>query len=224
VDRLDHVKSDANSMSRRDFILEHRSPILLARVIKGGTLERKKAPQVDTENESKSGFAKTQPIAVGEGTMHLVKPAELENLGDGFTDPSILLDRKLENERYVSLELSPTSPKNAPIKLGRSTASDVVVNDYTVSKDHAWFAAQYFPDRAPRYILMDRGSTNGTFVRGVRVPSNSRVLVDSGDKVVLGRMAFVFLSIGDFYEYLRGVLTNQHAIEALLEEDVEDEG
>ena len=146
--------------------------------------------------------------------MYLVKPDELNDL---VTDPSILMDRKLERERYVPLCRGPASPKKSPIKIGRSTSADVVVNDYTVSKEQAWFAAQYFPDRDPRYLFMDRGSTNGTFVDGTKVPANARMEVKSGDKVVVGRMAFVFLSPQDFYKYLRGTLTNQYVIEALLE-------
>lgn len=224
--RLDDVQRDAKSLMEMEFVKEHGNPVLLARLIKAGDLKRKvpKRPEppaegeeLDNETKKVKAYSRTQNVSpeTGGGTMFLIKPSELT---DAVSDPSILMDRKLERERYVPLCLSPTSPKKSPIKLGRSTSADVVVNDYTVSKEHAWFAAMYFPDRAPRYLFMDRGSTNGTFVGGVKVPANSRMEVKSGDKVVVGRMAFVFLNPQDFYKYLRGTLTNQYVIESLLDE------
>ena len=227
MNRLDDVQNDAKTLMEMEFVKRHGNPVLLARLIKAGDLKRKTAqlppepqaePVLDNETKKVQAYKATQKLTVdtGGGTMFLVKPSELTDM---VTDPSIMMDRKLERERYVPMCLGPTSSKKAPIKIGRSTSADVVVNDYTVSKEHAWFAAMYFPDRAPRYLLMDRGSTNGTFVGGKKCPANARLEVKSGDKVVVGRMAFVFLSPQDFYRYLRGTLTNQYVIEALLDED-----
>ena len=228
--RLDEVQHDAKTLMEMEFVKRHGNPVLLARLIKAGDLKRKvaKAPEPPPESGGDNETKKIQPYKAtqemntgntGGGTMFLVKPSELTDM---VTDPSILQDRKLERERYVPMCLAPQSPKKSPIKIGRSTSADVVVNDYTVSKEHAWFAAMYFPDRAPRYLLMDRGSTNGTFVSGKKVPPNARMEVKSGDKVVVGRMAFVFLSPQDFYKYLRGTLTNQYVIESLLDEGNEE--
>jgi len=230
MNRLDEVQQDAKTLMEMEFVKRHGNPVLLARVIKAGDLKRKTAPAItipepedplDPETKKVKAYKATQKISAdtGGGTMFLVKPSELTEM---VTDPSIMMDRKLERERYVPMCLGPNSSKKAPIRIGRSTSTDVVVNDYTVSKEHAWFAAMYFPDRAPRYLLMDRGSTNGTFVGGKRVPANARLEVKSGDKVVVGRMAFVFLSPQDFYRYLRGTLTNQYVIEALLDEGGEE--
>jgi len=227
MNRLDDVQTDAKALMEMEFVKRHGDPVLLARLIKAGDLQRKKAPitiepqpeeEIDNETKKVKAYKSTQKLSsdTGGGTMFLVKPSELTDM---VTDPSIMMDRKLERERYVPMCKSATSPKKTPIKIGRSTSADVVVNDYTVSKEHAWFAGMYFPDRPPRYLLMDRGSTNGTFVGGKKCPANARLEVKSGDKVVVGRMAFVFLSPQDFYRYLRGTLTNQYVIEAFLDSD-----
>ncbi len=66
------------------------------------------------------------------------------------------------------------------IKIGRSSHNDIVINDPTVSKTHC----QIIQDDYGVYTLIDTGSSNGTFVNGIR--RNGEIKLNYGDIVKLG--------------------------------------
>lgn len=73
----------------------------------------------------------------------------------------------------------PVVPPGTQILLGRSRACDVRFLDPTVSRRHA--ALQRV---AGGWLVVDQGSTHGTFVNGRRV---DRAIVHDGDTLTLGR-------------------------------------
>lgn len=83
---------------------------------------------------------------------------------------------------------------NRPLTIGRTKATDVVIDDKTVSKLHAFFATQ--DDGTLR--LTDAGSTNGTFVDGVRLrapPAGQEHVVAPGDVVRFGTVKGRYLDL-----------------------------
>lgn len=74
-----------------------------------------------------------------------------------------------------------------PITIGRTSDNDVTFPDYSVSKQHCQLAVV---GREVR--LIDFGSTNGTFLNGVRLVARKPVLVATGDTVTLGRFNCLF--------------------------------
>jgi pSer/pThr/pTyr-binding forkhead associated (FHA) protein len=76
--------------------------------------------------------------------------------------------------------LSLDSPR---IVLGRSKSSDVRIPDVSVSTRHATIR-----QRGGDYLLMDEGSTNGTFVDGRRLSPGSPVILERKSVVRLGRV------------------------------------
>ena len=69
------------------------------------------------------------------------------------------------------------------VVIGRGAGSDVRLPDPTVSHRHATLQAQ-----GADFVVVDEGSTNGTFVGGVRIaPRTSRVL-RSGDMMRVGKL------------------------------------
>jgi hypothetical protein len=74
------------------------------------------------------------------------------------------------------------------LEIGRDSANTIVLaNDSNVSRRHAtlqWTEGQY--------ILIDNGSSNGTFVNGVRIPAQTPQPLRSGDEVQIGRTRFRF--------------------------------
>jgi len=81
-----------------------------------------------------------------------------------------------EQSRSISLD----SPR---IVIGRAAESDLVLPDPSVSLRHATLR-----QRGQDYIVVDEGSTNGTFVGPVRLaPATSR-LIRSGDLIRVGRV------------------------------------
>ncbi len=69
------------------------------------------------------------------------------------------------------------------IVIGRGTGSDVRLPDPSVSLRHASIRAQ-----GAEYTLVDEGSTNGTWVGGVKLGPQTPRLVKSGDLVRVGRV------------------------------------
>jgi pSer/pThr/pTyr-binding forkhead associated (FHA) protein len=69
------------------------------------------------------------------------------------------------------------------VVLGRGTSCEVRLPDVSVSHRHASLQA-----RGADFVLIDEGSTNGTFVGGVRVAPRTSRIVRSGDMVRLGRV------------------------------------
>jgi pSer/pThr/pTyr-binding forkhead associated (FHA) protein len=72
-------------------------------------------------------------------------------------------------------------------RLGRSSHCEVVLDDTTVSKQHA----QIRLDVDAR--IEDMGSTNGTFVNGRRVQEPTEL--KRGDRIALGTAKIVFLGL-----------------------------
>ncbi len=67
--------------------------------------------------------------------------------------------------------------------IGRDPSKcQIVVNDNAVSKEHAWIVPV---DGAT--VVIDRGSTNGTFVNSVDAPKVSKVRLQNGDKIFIGK-------------------------------------
>jgi pSer/pThr/pTyr-binding forkhead associated (FHA) protein len=69
------------------------------------------------------------------------------------------------------------------IVLGRGAGCDVRLPDATVSVRHASLRAQGF-----EFVLVDEGSSNGTFVGDVRVAARTSRIIRSGERARLGRV------------------------------------
>jgi pSer/pThr/pTyr-binding forkhead associated (FHA) protein len=74
------------------------------------------------------------------------------------------------------------------ITIGRDPASDIFLNDITVSRNHARLDCT-----GDEVSVTDAGSLNGTYVNGVSV---DRAILRNGDSVQIGRFQMVFLSGG----------------------------
>src|SRR6478609_5831428 len=71
----------------------------------------------------------------------------------------------------------------AGLKIGRDSAkNDVVVPDDTVSKEHAWIVPL-----DNEIVVIDRGSSNGTFINSIETPGVNKVALKSGDRIFIGK-------------------------------------
>lgn len=75
--------------------------------------------------------------------------------------------------------------------IGRATDNQIVVNDPQASSHHA----QVYPD-GQGYLLVDVGSTNGTFINEQRLIPNSPRMLNAGDMVRIGNTNFSYEVIG----------------------------
>ena len=79
-------------------------------------------------------------------------------------------------------------PKGPAIQGGRASNNDIVVPEFTISNTH--FQMRY---EATRLVVIDMGSTNGTYVNGERIEPGTRVPLVAGANLVFGRYQFEFL-------------------------------
>ena len=86
-------------------------------------------------------------------------------------------------------------PRGPAITGGRASSNDIVLPDFTISNHHFHFRYE-----ATRLVLIDLGSTNGTYVNGQRIEPERRVPIQHGASVVFGRYQFEFMTAQGFLE------------------------
>jgi len=77
-----------------------------------------------------------------------------------------------------------------PISIGRGEHNDLVLNQETVSSEHALV---YFDERVQDICIMDQDSLNGLFIDGL--PTHKNVLHD-GVRIQLGEVVLAFRDTG----------------------------
>ena len=71
-----------------------------------------------------------------------------------------------------------------PISIGRaSSLNTIVLDNKQVSRQHAWLK-----NDAGQIVIIDRDSTNGTFIKGQRI---RRAALNSGDSFRIGPFDFI---------------------------------
>jgi pSer/pThr/pTyr-binding forkhead associated (FHA) protein len=74
-------------------------------------------------------------------------------------------------------------------RLGRHPASEISLDDITVSRRHAEINRE-----GHRYVVRDVGSLNGTYVNGERI---DEVTLVQGDELQIGKFRLVFFESGE---------------------------
>lgn len=151
-------------------------------------------PSCDSPNAD--GFTRCQvcdePLAVEVVQSHTTTGNLGSKQGALYNKDSHLI-LKIE----TSIEQLQLQPQISPIglKIGRSSgnfSADVDLDpfmggEYGVSRSHAVIR---FDKDNQRLIIIDVGSTNGTFVNGVKLPRDMESTLSDGDELKLGKMCF----------------------------------
>ncbi|MCA8924928.1 MAG: FHA domain-containing protein [Planctomycetes bacterium] len=88
------------------------------------------------------------------------------------------------------------------VTLGRARNNDVILKAAGVSKFHCYFM---FSPGEPA-VIVDAGSSNGTFVAGARVAAQAKTPLNPGDAIGIARVGAVFHTPETFHAYLRAQL------------------
>jgi len=126
----------------------------------------------------------TGPAQVSGGTRVEVTPK-----------PEIAASRAEPAYGSVQVTAGSLSGKRFPItKAGLLIGTDpakcqIVVTEDTVSHEHAWIVPV-----DDRVVVIDRGSTNGTYINSTESPRVSKVGLQNGDRVYLGKKGSVVLT------------------------------
>lgn len=77
------------------------------------------------------------------------------------------------------------------VTVGRVETNDIIVDDGSVSRFHAWLQ---YDARQKQWWLCDAESKNGTFLGAQQLKPNQKVPLNAGDRVKFGDASMVFLS------------------------------
>ncbi len=140
-------------------------------------------------NEEETNLTKAMPINLGEtGMIPLTGEPETGELAaiDDAKLPGLTAGGAYLVVRRGALEgMQFALAGTQKISIGRSSDSEIFLDDVTVSRKHATVG---FADSA--WILNDAGSLNGTYVNKHRVSTSA---LTNGDEVQIGKFRFVFV-------------------------------
>lgn len=85
------------------------------------------------------------------------------------------------------------------VTVGRTSNNDVVLEDASVSRFHAWFQQD---ETTGHWSIVDAGSKNGTQVASQRIPPKKSVSLQSGQRVKIGSLELTFYSAPAFKKML----------------------
>ncbi len=125
---------------------------------------------------------------------------------DDLTSDRLVLGRP-HTALHESMSVAPIVPRdvdNDRVTIGVAAVCDVVLDDASVSKRHAWFE-----ELDGRWRICDADSSAGTQVNNDPIePGSPRVLV-SGDRVTFGYVEMMFLAPEGFYDLIRGLFASE---------------
>jgi hypothetical protein len=116
-----------------------------------------------------------------------------------FTVPNTRLRRPVPVEPLV-LELRKRAPGAEEITLGRSPDCDIVVEDATVSRLHAFFRQE---PHTGMWHVVDAESHNGTFQAGVLIVPGRPAPLFERASLRLGGVEMTFLHASAFAQYVQ---------------------
>lgn len=88
------------------------------------------------------------------------------------------------------------------VTVGVSSTCDVVIDDQSLSKQHAWFERT----SNGNWRVWDNDSLAGTQVNGKAVEPGQPKIIVTGDKITFGYVDVTFLTADAFHRLIRGLL------------------
>ena len=146
------------------------------------TCERCGSSRPTSDNECTTCGFNPNVAAQDTGAIDLSRETETEvGLNSLPSDVSavVVVKGPSAGERFLLLGES-----GATVSVGRSSDTDIFLDDVTVSRHHGVFIRQ-----ATGWDFADNGSLNGTYLNGARI--DSAPLTD-GDLLIIGRFTFLF--------------------------------
>lgn len=99
--------------------------------------------------------------------------------------------RKRDRLLFYAPELSVSQPlKSMPVRIGRGVSMDIILNDNSISREHAMIEGS----QSRGYRIVDLGSTNGVWVRGQKVTEH---ILKSSDHIRLGSVRVRIILLED---------------------------
>ena len=120
-----------------------------------------------------------------------IKTQEIESIKEISPEIFDLLKKVTKNEVLLIVLKGPSIGEKFPLNkelltIGRSSESDILLDDITVSRHHA-----VIKKTVDGYFLKDMESLNGTYLNG-NITNES--VLKNGDRIQIGKYIFLFFS------------------------------
>ena len=168
--RLDDIWDQAQALDTAAFQRFSPHPVLIAGEVRSGSLAHR---DLKGSNDT---------------MLHMSESGEVGEAGEKSVG------------RYTLVRRTVSDDYSEWITLGRTRISDIMINDYTVSKQHARLRISALEQGC---VVEDVGSTNGTFIAGARITPHAEVLLKSSQTIQFGRYTFTYLVPADFQLFLQ---------------------
>ena len=127
------------------------------------------------------------------GLVWEAPPTKLTDSGHWeMTDAGQAMMRPRQGEPLIFLVEKGTSTNNPfamGVTVGRVESNDIVVDDGSVSRFHAWLQKD---ERTKEWSLTDAESKNGTWIDNVQLAGKQRVVLRDGAKLKFGDVVMEF--------------------------------
>ncbi len=84
------------------------------------------------------------------------------------------------------------------VTIGRTGNNDIVLDDTSVSRFHAWFEPQ-----GELWTLVDAGSRNGTWVSGKKLAAKTVISLTNGTPLRIGSLPLTYYTAQGFFDLLQ---------------------
>ncbi len=132
------------------------------------------------------------PMPTGDRATTRLKTASVP-IGDDFAQGDVWV-----------FPVCPRDPENfdGAVRVGRDPNADVMIDDGSISSEHAHFTLEFEGEDAVVYVV-DVESANGTFLNGDKLEPNAPKRLSSQDSVRFGPAVKVqFFEAEDFFQFL----------------------
>jgi hypothetical protein len=177
-DPISVLLNEAKQLSKRQFLAKYSHPWLLSEIIK--------AIQMPS---ARSGSASTNTDTMTQGTTRLLasKPSALA------------LQTRPHNFQLWALAKSNRNLWDERIIVGRGDTNDIIFDDPSVSKSHA-----YFSRKGSNFLLIASPSLNPTKINGtVLKPHGDGVVIADGAALEFGLAGCRFIESASLYGFLK---------------------
>ena len=168
-----------------------------------------------TADTPSSTFQKTHPhgFLVERSERFFDKSVIFQFLTDVAEDQYVLdqmrdgkVQKQVLDARVIEIKKRKTIAQPDSITIGRSPDSDIVLYNRMVSRSHACLCLS--PPKKTCH-LVDKGSTNGTFLNGEGLIPNEKYEMTDGNEICFGRETrVIYFSGPGFYKFLGGLQTS----------------
>jgi hypothetical protein len=189
--RLSELAELARSLDATSFIARRPDPVLVP---------------ADSFPALERGIGYETPprVKLPRAAIDFIEPSLDETSRDVVMSPLGLVAEATPPSGYLVRDPEPIlvvktdrNPFQQMITVGRAKNNDVVLDDKSVSKVHAYFVRTDF-----RHWLHDQPSTNGTYIDGARVPETGLPLADGASISFGSHLVFTFFTSRGLHQFL----------------------